>query len=97
MVEEHYKDKLSIEHFAKSIGLSQPHLSRICRQYLKVSPHKFIKQRRMLEAKRLLQYTRLSINEVSNKIGFEDPGYFCRSFKSEVKLTPLEYRQSTSS
>jgi len=96
MVEVHYKDQLTIQYFAESIGLSQPHLTRICRQYLKVSPHKFIKQRRILEAKRLLQYTRLSINEVSNKIGFEDPGYFCRFFKSETCATPVEYRQSIS-
>ena len=92
LVECHYKNSHAVGDYAKRLKLSPPHLNRLCRKYLKRSPHQLVRQRRLLEAKRLLRYTRLSIGDIANNTGFEDAAYFCRSFKSETGLTPGAYR-----
>ena len=44
------------------------------------------------EAKRLLQYTRMTAAEISQRTGFSEPAYFNRAFKSIVGCTPVEFR-----
>lgn len=93
IVEYHYQDNYSIGDYADLVGVSAPHLTRLCRKFLGMSPHLLIRHRRLLEAKRLLQYTRLSVNEVASNLGFDDAAYFCRMFKKNNGLTPVEFRQ----
>ena len=92
LVERHYKNSHAVGDYAKRLNLSPPHLNRLCQKYLNRSPHQLVRQRRLLEAKRLLRYTRLSIGDIANTTGFEDPAYFCRSFKAETGQTPRAYR-----
>lgn len=92
LVERHYKNSHAVGDYAKRLNLSPPHLNRLCQKYLNRSPHQLVRQRRLLEAKRLLRYTRLSIGDIANTTGFEDPAYFCRSFKAETGHTPRAYR-----
>jgi AraC-like DNA-binding protein len=55
--------------------------------------HDLIADRLLLEAKKLLRYTDLSIAEVADYLGFEEPTHFGRFFKRKFALTPLEYRR----
>jgi AraC family transcriptional regulator, transcriptional activator of pobA len=50
--------------------------------------------RLVLEAKRLLTYTSLSVKEVAYELGFEDSHYFSRLFKKQVRLSPELFRSS---
>ena len=92
-VEDHYQDKYSITDYSELVGVSAPHLTRLCRKFLGMSPQLLIRHRRLLEAKRLLKYTRLSIQEVAISLGFEDAAYFCRTFKKNNGVTPVQFRQ----
>jgi AraC family transcriptional activator of pobA len=47
-----------------------------------------------LEARRLLAFSRLPVNEIANAMGFEDTAYFCRFFKRTQGVTPSGYRAS---
>jgi AraC family transcriptional activator of pobA len=47
----------------------------------------------MLEAKRNLVYTNLTIKTVAETLGFSDPAYFTRFFKRQAGLSPKEFRQ----
>ncbi len=47
----------------------------------------------MLEAKRLLYYTQLTVKEVAHQLGYDDHTYFSRLFKNTVGKTPLEFRE----
>ena len=42
----------------------------------------------------LLVHTNLSICEIAQKIGFDDPYYFSRLFKKEMGLSPAHYRKT---
>ncbi|MCH5685442.1 helix-turn-helix domain-containing protein [Niabella sp. W65] len=52
-----------------------------------------IQQRVLLEAKRLLQSTDLSIKEIAFELGFVDHAYFSNFFKSHTGATPTEFKE----
>ena len=52
----------------------------------------FIDERRLLEAKRLLLFTVRSVEHVSYEVGFRDPAYFSRFFRSRAGTPPGEWR-----
>lgn len=93
LVEQCFARPLSVADYAREIGVSAPHLTRICRNNLDASPNALVRQRRLLEAKRLLEYTRLPVSEIAHRAGFRDPAFFSRTFKSMTGKAPLVYRE----
>ena len=79
--------------YAREVGVSTPHLNRICNSILGATPNQLIRRRRVLEAKRLLRYTRLSAAEIAVRVGIGEPGYFNRIFKAATGYTPLSFRR----
>ena len=51
---------------------------------------------RLAEAQKRLRETNDSIAIIAKSVGFNDTGHFCRTFKKETSLTPLQYRKSAS-
>ncbi len=93
LLEENFSLPWSVSVYAEKIGVSTPHLTRICRKELGSPPNDLVRQRRMLEAKRLLEYTALSIAEIAHRCGFRDAAFFSRTFKSNLGLSPNHYRK----
>jgi AraC family transcriptional regulator, transcriptional activator of pobA len=56
------------------------------------SPLRLVQDRLMLEAKRALLYSNMTIAEVGYHLGFEDPAYFSRFFAKAEGLSPKRYR-----
>ena len=52
-----------------------------------------VRRRRMLEAKRLLTYTRLPVLDIAHRAGFGDAAFFSRTFKATFDVTPSEFRK----
>jgi AraC family transcriptional activator of pobA len=94
LVEANFQSPWTVADYAKAAGVSTPHLTRVCRRVLGVSPNELVRQRRLLEARRLLEYTRLPIAEVAHNSGFRDPAFFSRTFKRDVGLAPQDYRKA---
>lgn len=92
-VEDHFASALSVDAYAQALGISAPHLNRICRRILGTTPNALIRQRRMVEAQRLLQFTRHSIAAIAVRSGFSETGYFSRTFKTEMGMTPGAFRK----
>jgi AraC family transcriptional activator of pobA len=94
MVEEHHTEHWSLQKFAAALQVSLPHLRAVCRSVSGESPIRLINARIVLEAKRCLAYTNLSVSEIAYRLGFEDPAYFARFFKSRCGQTPSLYKAS---
>lgn len=94
LLEENFRHSLTVEDYAARVGLSAPHLTRVCRAALGAPPNALVQQRRILEAKRLLEYTALSVAEISARAGFKDPAFFSRTFKTQVGVTPKAFRST---
>lgn len=60
---------------------------------MNVSPYKFILSLRIDEAKELLLFSSMSINEISEQIGFADSSYFSRIFRKYTGCSPSDWRK----
>jgi AraC family transcriptional regulator, transcriptional activator of pobA len=93
LVERSYDKHYHVDHYAREIGITAAHLNMLCRQASEKSALELIHDRLLLEAKRNLVYTSMSISEVSYAVGFADPAYFTRFFKRLAGMSPKEFRE----
>jgi AraC family transcriptional regulator, transcriptional activator of pobA len=92
LIEAHYREQPSIEQLAERIGVSSAHLNMLCRQLAGRSALQLLHERLLLEAKRQLTYTNMTIGQVSDGLGFSEPAYFTRFFKRNTTLSPRDFR-----
>lgn len=93
LIEDNYHLNWPISKYAKELQTSTVSLNRKCRSTIGTSPQKLLVKRRILEAKRMLQYTQLSIADIAEQLGVVDTSYFCRLFKRETDTSPAAYRR----
>ena len=94
LLEINYTKLKSVNDYAKIICISDKRLGQATAKVLGKSPKEIINDRILLEAKRLLVHTNLSIKELGQDLGFEDPAYFVRYFKIHTATTPVEFRET---
>ncbi len=93
-VEERYRDPLSLKDVARAVSLSPGHLTTVVRRKTGRTVLEWITERRMAQGRRLLVETDLSVEEVSHRVGYNDPGYFVRLFRRAHGTTPLGWRRA---
>ena len=93
MVIESKNEFKTVSYFSESLGISDKTLTNISKKYLHETPANFIHKRKVLEAKRLLSNTNLSIKEIGYQLGFEEATYFTKYFKKHSSLTPKEFQK----
>lgn len=91
-IDAHYAEEITLEDLARECYANKYYLSHLFSRVRGESVGKYIQNRRLCEAKRLLGETTLSVREIAERVGFPDISYFCRVFKKEVGQTPLTYR-----
>lgn len=89
---EHYPHT-KVSEIASYIGISRYYLTHIFKEKLHVSPQEFLLNYRMEQANRLLRTTGLSVQAVSEKVGYENPLTFSKTFKNKFGLSPKKYRE----
>lgn len=94
LVEQHYHEQWSVQRYAQELGISVVRLNTICQQLCQQTALQFIHQRLLLEAKRNLLYTVMSIASISDRLGFNEQAYFSRFFKRLTGTTPNAFRQA---
>ena len=93
IVQEKACDGLKVQDLAAELQISREHLTRIFTKEFKKSPHRYITERRMLQACQLLKNTNSSCKEIAYAIGDPSVTHFSAQFKTTLKVTPLEYRE----
>lgn len=84
--------KITLDDLAKEAKLSLSHYSLKFKRKTGKSPLEYLIELKVQKACQLLDHTPLLINEISLKIGYDDPYYFSRIFKKIMNLSPSEYR-----
>ncbi len=92
LIEEKYHSNLSIKEYASELRVSENHLTATVKELTGKTSKELIRQKQMLEIKRLLHYTDLSIKEIADRLNFKDQSYFTKFFKKEEGISPVEYR-----
>ncbi|MGQ1908969.1 AraC family transcriptional regulator [Marinifilum sp. RC60d5] len=92
LVEKNYSKTRDAKVYASDIAISYKHLNEVCKEIVKTTTKSFIDSYVILEAKRMLVSTSLSVKEVAFALGFDEPTNFLKYFKKHTSLTPLEFR-----
>lgn len=96
LVDEHYKEGLSVAGYANLLHISTRTLSDVTGMLLYKTPSQMIQERMIIEAQRLLLHSELNINQVGYRLGFEDASYFVKYFKKHTGIAPTDFRKSIS-
>jgi AraC family transcriptional regulator, transcriptional activator of pobA len=96
LIDEHFQYNLSVSAYAERLHLTQHHLNRICKQVCGKTAGEMIRSRSLLEAKRMLTFSDLSVSEIAAQLHIFDPSYFARQFRRETGATPAGFRKSMS-
>ncbi len=91
-VHHHLHRSIYIAEVAQACGYSEPHLRRLFRQHVSMTPTEYITRARIERAQRLLHTNQFTISQVAAAVGFTDPFHFSRKFKSVVCVPPRAYR-----
>ncbi len=93
LIKENHSFKKTIQEYAAELTISTGHLNRICQSIAGKSPKDIITEYFISEAKKSLEVAGMSVADTSYQLGFEDPSYFTRLFKSKTGHTPNAYRK----
>lgn len=71
------------------------YLSSLFNEKNHISFSNFVQNLRIEEAKILLKTTKMKVNDISKKVGYENNSYFVNQFTKNIGMTPNEYREKT--
>ncbi len=92
-VEERFQDEHQVNVYAKQLALTPRQLSDMTKRVVGKTAKQIIADRLMLEAKRYLQFTPLSVKEIAFALGYESLFYFSQAFKNATDLSPSAYKE----
>ncbi|MGD9929496.1 MAG: helix-turn-helix domain-containing protein [Mangrovibacterium sp.] len=95
LVEENTHNNLSLKEYAARLAVTPNHLTQTVKLYTGKTSGQIIKAKQVLEIKRLLVHTNLSVAEIAHQLHFDDQSYFTKFFKREAGFSPLQYRAET--
>ena len=93
LLEKHFREIHTVKEYAEMLHVSTRTLSHYVAQSAHLTPLQVINDRVVLEAKRQLQHSTLSIKEIGYQLGFDDPSYFVKFFKRMTGQMPKEFRK----
>jgi len=92
LIEANYRTQMSIADYARTLCVSTERLRLACVRNSGSAPLALLNARRLLEAKRGLLYTNMSVTLIAETCGFTDPAYFSRFFARSTGASPRSYR-----
>jgi AraC family transcriptional regulator, transcriptional activator of pobA len=92
-IESHLRMGLSIAQYAKALSVTPARLRAACLEVTGKPPARVLEDRLLLEAKRNLTYTNMTVAETAYYLGFTDPAYFSRFFSKHAGESPATFRK----
>ena len=93
-VEQHFKENKNVDFYLNLLGINGKTLSKEMKSLTGNTPKTYIDARTILEAKRLLAYSELSVKEIGYELGFDEPTNFNKFFRRHTAITPVKFRES---
>lgn len=94
LIDKHYDRVRLPGQYAEMLNVTPNHLNALCKEHLGIQAGELIRNRIVLEAKRLLINLDLTVSEIAYKLNFNDNSYFTKFFRKETGLTPEDFRKS---
>lgn len=94
LINKHFKEHQSLNFYAEKMNISLKQLSYLCKKTVNKTPSEILLERIILEAKRFIIHSSLSISAISDELNYNDNSYFIRLFKKVCSLTPEQFRHT---
>lgn len=92
LVSEHHRKERRVDFYAEQLYLSPKHFSTVIKKVSGKTAGQWIDEYVILEAKTLLKYSAMSIQEVAYYMNFPNPSFFGKYFKHHTGMSPSEYK-----
>lgn len=96
LIRKHMHESMSVQDYARLLGISSVHLNRICQSLVQKSALQVVHEQVLQEAKKYLEGTDKTIREIAYFLDFTDSSHFSKFFKRMTDMTPSAYRKSLS-
>lgn len=93
ILQQEIGQRTSVPDLAHRVGLSPSHLSALFRRELGCGPSEYQARLRMGRARELLDTTRSPVSAIARQVGYADPLYFARQFRTAHGMTATQYRE----
>lgn len=93
LVEQHYKTHHTVADYAEMLFITPKNLSKKIGLLSKDTPNDIIKNRIILECKRLLAHTSMTVKEIAYSLNYQDDAYFIRFFTKHTGISPISFRK----
>jgi AraC family transcriptional regulator, transcriptional activator of pobA len=93
LTRQHSFTRRTVEAYAELLGVTPNHLSQVVSRTLGRRARDLIDEQVLLESRKMLRYTDLSVAAIADHLGFAQPTHFTRFFRRGVGMTPLDYRR----
>lgn len=80
--------------YADQLSVTPNYLNSVCKTITGKTAGEIIRNRIILEAKRLMVNSKLSISQIAYELNFEDNSYFTKFFKSQTLISPSDFRNA---
>ncbi|MDQ3398210.1 MAG: AraC family transcriptional regulator, partial [Deinococcota bacterium] len=91
-IDLHYAEPLALADLGRAANVSVPHLIRLFRRHLGVTPSRYLWRLRLRRGVSLLRDTGLPIADIAYRSGFQTPAHFSRLVKEHYLTSPRELR-----
>jgi AraC family transcriptional activator of pobA len=92
LIEEQYKENLSVKDYAEMLSITPNHLNETVKSIMGRTASDLIDEKMIIEIKKLLLHTDLTVSEVAYELNFSDQSYFSKFFKKYTGVSPSEFR-----
>lgn len=92
-LEEHYAEDVTLDTLSSLTYMNKYYMVHAFKKYKGVSPINYLINRRIAEAKYLLEATNYPVAKIAQSVGFSSQSYFSQVFRKELQMTPLQYRK----
>jgi AraC-like DNA-binding protein len=92
LVSDHHRKERRVDFYAEQLFLSPKHFSTVIKKVSGKTAGQWIDEYVILEAKTLLKYSAMSIQEVAYYLNFPNPSFFGKYFKQHTGMSPSDYK-----
>lgn len=92
-IDEHFSENISLDTLSNLTYMNKYYMVHIFKKHKGIPPINYLIERRIAEAKYLLETTNYPVAKVAQAIGFSSQSYFSQVFRKELGMTPLQYRR----
>ena len=94
-IRNNYNTDINMAVVSNYVSMNYSLFSTAFKNYTGINFVSYIRELRIDEAKRLLKETDMRVNEIGQKVGYDNDKHFMKNFKEFVGVSPTEYRRNT--